>query len=328
MRIKDKASKIINQLKNNKHGVFVVVILFFLATGLFLNYLAEVVTNRNSIEVVSPSITNPQVLETQFDDIKISTNLPKVGNEIEVYSSGSSETALELAKGMAQKFNLTPHPELENIWVDTNNQYFLSFSPISDQITLSDLQAHSGNQSLDKDVAIKSAKNFIDLLDLNFQVEINQASLNSNSYEVRQGKQTIVVSFVQKINGLNLFHSNKTTDTIHVFVTQNYQISKVIINNPSLVANYSGKAQTLSSGKVLSEIKNGIGSVLSITTSTGNTDIFSEVRNINLNSAELEYRDDVKNKNIIPFYRLKGSAETIDGEPLTIEIIYPAIKTS
>jgi hypothetical protein len=308
----------------HKKNIFISAVIFFLILGYVLSSLSKRINNDKYIVVKEPNISISETQNITIQKLAIDENiLPVIPNSLPVYSSESQQNAMFLAQHISKELNLKKHDTLENIWINDQN-HFLSFSPTSDQITLSNLQVEVPTSddkkiTVDRIRASQIASQYIKDLNLGFELVVN-----TNVANHREG---ITISFIQQINGYNLFHTDQNTTTSIVYLTENYKVSKLVINNPSFLVSKKGDVETKSANEIISQIKNNEGVIIS---NEGKSQIitdYSDIESLTLESSSIEYRDDIENGTIIPYIKLNGTGLSIKKEIVVIEIILPLIKT-
>lgn len=308
-----------------KKIALIIVLVVLITSG--LNLLIKKLTPKNIVEVQTPEITNPNISETTIEKITINTELPSIPNEMEIYSSSSEENAIFLANKMAALFNLVENPDIENIWADETGTWFLSYSPISDQITLSNLKAENNEFILESDPSVEAAQNFVDSLKLPFVAELDEVHVEVKTVDGYADSHPHGIPFVQKINGYDLYLSNKLESTMSVFIAKNYQVAKIVINNPSNISTSLGYSETIDQEQVKENIIDKKGTIIGIDDHTGSTNPYENISSLIINNVVVEYREDPSLQLVIPFYRFEGTATSDNGKSLDIDIVYPVIET-
>lgn len=308
-----------------KKIALIIVLVALITSG--LNFLIKKLTPKNIVEVQTPEITNPQINEIAVEKITINIDLPSVPSEMEVYSSASEENALFLANKVARLFDLVKNPEVENIWTDTTGTWFLSYSPISDQITLSNLKTEISEFILETDPAVEVAQNFVDSLQLPFVAKLKNDGVEVKTVDGYEDNHPHGIPFVQKINGYDLYLSSKLEPTISVLVAKDYQVAKIVINNPSYVATSLGYSKTIDQEEVKESIIDKKGKIIGIDDHSGTTNSYENISSLIIQNVIIEYREDPSLQLIIPFYRFEGTAISEEGKNLNIDIVYPVIET-
>lgn len=317
-------------LTKYKKIIFIYTTIIFLIIGYSMSIISQKLNNDNYISVEKPNITNLENQNYTIKNIEIDKKtLPNIPSTLPIYSSQSQQDVRFLAQQIARELKLKKHESLDNIWIK-DQRYFLSFSPISDQITLSNLiikNTHNHDDinitNIDEEKSVKASIDFINYLNLNFELVFNQ---NEKEESINYSDQGATIPFVQKIGDYNLFHTNQNNTTAIVFMNTDYEVTKLVINNPSFLISEKGISETKSVNEIIAQIENQEGLIIKNDNQFEPVSSYSDINSLTITNSTIEYRDDVNNKNIIPYIKLIGSGTSVDNQPIIVEIILPLSK--
>ncbi len=262
------------------------------------------------------------------------TGNPQLPNRLPLLAATSFLSPDQIAAFVAEKLNLTTHPQVPGLYVNTNTtvtlsqpeglfqaEYFNSVADTTERVTLAQAQ--------------ELALAFLQVIgfptdQLQLQAELTRYFTVKNLEEfipVEPAQaQMIELVFVRSANGYPLVLSSTPTNQLRLMVTSRGVLSSTLV---SLIFATETRSEValMTMSQILAQVKEGDFLILGTLDVIDTTQPENGLAKLKLTEKEVEYRLDPEQKLFLPFVHLAGTATLRSGETTPIDLTTPAITT-
>ncbi len=318
-------------IKKNWKVIFIGVAILLLFVATVLRILTPA-----TIPVVSsiPAVKAPTIKESNFSgvEITVSATQPEMPATLSVYQVTNTPISLS---ALATKLGLQTTDNGVHWYSQTGQS--LSQDPYSNRIGYSGLGTDEGSTlgaPINKETAVTTATTFVkDTLQFTTlsadpsRITLRQSDFEDNSYDPAKA-DIAQIPFSYQVGGHAVFSDDDLFDQLIVKVNSQNKILGFTMS-PNLVSAVTSevKVKTISIEQLKTQIMaNNVG-VLQISSENPDGFTLQNLKSLDISSIAIEYRLNSQKAQVLPYYRIAGSALNLQGIESKLEIITPAIQT-
>lgn len=314
-------------IKNHKKLIFLGILPPILVITAIISFFIGGQKNTDVASLPNPQITNKQNLEILVSTIKFTGKPIEIPEKLYLYKQTSPSSLETIKLQLTQKLSLTPHEQIEDLWLSGDKNTTLSHDKNRQIITITYTPTNPNPTRINLDTATKTALELINSLGLNNSpTTIINTQLFSGGIEVSRTKNIseatfVLLSFGQQIDGFPVYFDSQNSAPINIYINNSYEVLKIEITKYSLFSKTNQQIKSLEFEEVIRKIENNEGEI--ITTSYEDF-LNSPTQTATLDQVKIEYRYSTKLDLFIPYYRFSGFTNNNQSE--MFEIIFPAVE--
>lgn len=306
----------------------IIIIIVIGMVGVLLNILnSRINRNMDNLGLIKNNFDQSQ---SNFGKVSYSGKeiiLPENLTQVKIQQYLSPNPTEELAK----KLNISPVEGEQDFW--TSETWNMVYDKNDHLILLSSIGPSNTSLTLDKATSILKAKQWLEKLDLDSNMEVNPNSIEYfvGEYQLKPSSES-AASFVQmqfgpKVNDFPLYIGQNQQLPILIMLDSAYNLLKVVIYPQQIVEIApTTELPTLTIDQVVENIsQNNMASIIGYDGIPSEYDL-TQVKRLDLTSGSVEYRLQGDGQIALPYYRFEGKATLADQKVVEVDVISPAIK--
>ena len=146
--------------------------------------------------------------------------------------------------------------------------------------------------------------------------------------EVDQSVADIVeVQMAPYVDTYPIYLDHNEYPPIRLMLDRDYKVVKFIYQFSLFTTSLPKKINPIPVTEAVSNINKGIGTIVSAYQDLARPINLDEANNVELSQVVVEYRVDSQSGLVLPVYKFTGTAESVDGDKMRVQVITPAAKT-
>ncbi len=312
-------------------GVAIVIVILLVV----MSVVSFFTPRKTAIRETQFMTRNMDNTTTRLATVHFTGEAPSIPAELNIAQATSSLSTNEVITALISQYGLQKADPNTELW--TNGPYYLSKDPYSETylfatslVSTTDTGQAEHIPSVQKDSAVKAASQFVQQLLPNVQLKpfegaIESINLGQESETAEPDKATaLMIPFAPTINDIPIFYKKQTDYPFFVTIDGKNEVRKIVFLPQFQTYRAVAKTPSISVEKAINQILAGKASIINATYQTEPLSL-SNLRDAELTSVSLEYRDDSEQGVVYPFFHFTGTATSTTGLAAQIEIITPAV---
>jgi len=308
-------------------ALFVLVALVILLISIYMK------SPQRSPLVITPPVASTLDQPKGIQNISFNAEVNDFPQELTIYASQAiPPNPVDIAQNLSTKLGMTPEGNVENTWINKQNNSSLTIAPRGVIKFQSNVQPSTAKIGSAPDINrfVLQAKTFLStfagIKDLD--VDINNIAYTSFSGETRTPSavnQTIaIVPFIQLLDTYPIFYNDSFVPAAQVYLDSNFQVLQIEFTPTPTTLGVYKKVQPYSKEQIAEQIVVGNVQLLSSYLSKEQAQI-DEIRDIFVHALTIEYRYSSQSSLVYPYYLLDATGTTADNRTLTLQLLVPAV---
>lgn len=310
-----------------------IVVLLVIAVGFVIFSVAKNPPSPQQKAPAAPSIPSIGDAKSSIHEFVFVGDVIKPPETLKIYTLESQpQSGAQFASSIAEQLGV-PASAFENVWRNDETHEVVTFSKVTNKTQYKmevapSKQTFAGNQ-LDK--AAQNATAFLAKLgfDKTITPQLTHVTFFESNEELTTATKTTAniasIPFQFSLDAFPVFFNSDAVPFATVWVTADGSVEKAEFSTVPPKAISSTTAKTLTIPQALERLKNGSGSVISVQL-IGQTLRLDELATASLERVNIEYRYTASDTLYYPYFHFIGTAKTVNGETIGVEIITPAVE--
>ena len=308
-------------------AVFVLVALVILLISIYTK------SPQQSPLVIVPPVTSSLDQPKGIQNISFNAEVNDLPQELTIYASRAiPPNPIDIAQNLATKLGMTPEGNVENTWINKQNNNSLTLAPrgvIKFQSNVQPSVIKIGNIP-DVNGFVSKATTFLStfagITDLEADTKnIVYTSFSGETRTPLANNQTIaIVPFIKLLDSYPIFYNDSFVPAAQVYLDSNFQVFQIEFTPTPTTLSVYKKAQPYTKEQLAEQITAGNVQSLSNYLVTDQTNI-NEIQDIYIHKLSLEYRYSSQSSLVYPYFLLDATGTTADNRTLILQLLVPAV---